>query len=117
MPPPLPASRRQVEAWLAAGHITPEQAANLRNWSRPPAAPPSGFWGPTPDSRDATPGAIGLAGAVVASALAIVADTLLASKTRLDPGDLLAWMPAALAVLAGVAAALTAGRTRSTWLT
>ena len=111
----MPSARRpthaEVSALVKSGKITAEEGLAML---APPQSPPRPQWlGPAPDGRGAVPAMVGLGGALVVSALAIVADTVAASRTRLDPGDLLTWLPGAFAVLAVVAAGFARGSVRT----
>lgn len=111
--PPAPPSQAQVTEWVQSGHITAEQALALLAHRTSRA---NGFLGPTPLLAEALPALAGLAVAITVAALAIVADTVAASKTRLDPGDLLSWLPIACAAAAAGASLLTRGGLRSFFL-
>lgn len=95
---------------MAQGLITADQGERLRPGDRRSLADRTKFLGPAPHLPSTGPAFAGIAAAVVVAVVCIVLDTLVASRTKLDPGDLLTWIPSAAAVLMGLAALATQGR-------
>jgi hypothetical protein len=108
--PPLPPSKRQIASWVAKGLITAEQGESLRRGGRPSPADRTRFLGPAPHLPSTGPAFAGIAGAILVAVACIVLDTIVAGRTKLDPGDLLVWVPSAAAVVMGIAALATHGR-------